>query len=578
MSRESFDDTPQNNSMDNAENEALCEAFHTPSGEDVTTDNPDCPQHQGIQEDVRRECAQIALALTAFFDGEAGDVEALVARTHLEECARCIGLQSSWTQQRQMLRDITVPVPPGLLIRLLTAIRLLSAFPQLGARLGTEATRLEPKSAARRDMQLLSESLLVSGANPFAPRRQPSRRAPKIEAPRELPPLDPLTPLPPANLRDEILRRTVGSADAAKKGRTHSKANALSETCSFPITAPVIEGINEQAEAQIMALEPQVIRKPGALQAKLQSKLRFANYSTALVPALAAWLMLLSGQGGLWAPNTTEAPSSENVPALTTSSGKWNKVAAKQDIAKQDVATQSAATLDAEQVLEKDSPAPGEQAAATIVAKNHPAGTTGVSTAADAALHIEQAPKNALAQKQSGAVEVNQLSMMENLKESASATVAQAPMATVKALQVPVSRVVAPTTMQPSGKLSIRRALITAPSLSKSHSEAAVSLPKVTAVAHNGEAAEDESGLRTRRASWSAPVSSLPATRRVNWAVADTPVAAQPDGENIEADAETLEHINRLNDDRPEDVRHVLDEYRASLLANAEEELPSSDL
>jgi hypothetical protein len=106
-----------------------------------------------------------------------------------------------------------------------------------------------------------------------------------------------------------------------------------------------------------------------------------------------------------------------------------------------------------------------------------------------------------------------------------------------------------------------------------------VSLPKVTTLAHRADVTEAEFETHTRRASWNKPVSLVPAARRVNWAVANTPVAApQTDGDNIEADTVTLEHINRLNDERPDDVRSVLDEYRASLLAsNGEDDAPLSE-
>ena len=84
---------------------------------------------------LRDECARTALALTALFDGEANVEEALLARTHRDECAQCDFLWQSWNHQNHSLRHISAPVPPALLTRILTAIRLLSAMPQMRARL-----------------------------------------------------------------------------------------------------------------------------------------------------------------------------------------------------------------------------------------------------------------------------------------------------------------------------------------------------------------------------------------------------------------------------------------------------------
>ncbi len=64
---------------------------------------------------LRDECARTALALTALFDGEANVEEALLARTHRDECAQCDFLWQSWHHQNQSLRYLSAPVPPALL-------------------------------------------------------------------------------------------------------------------------------------------------------------------------------------------------------------------------------------------------------------------------------------------------------------------------------------------------------------------------------------------------------------------------------------------------------------------------------
>jgi hypothetical protein len=129
------------------------------------------------------ECARTALALTALFDGEANIEEALLARTHLAECAQCDVLWQSWNGQKQWMSGFSTPVPPGLLTRVLTAIRLMSVLPQTGFRREAHTSHFEPRVGAQHDASLLSEIILISGANPFAPRTSTQRRAPIIEAP-----------------------------------------------------------------------------------------------------------------------------------------------------------------------------------------------------------------------------------------------------------------------------------------------------------------------------------------------------------------------------------------------------------
>lgn len=541
-SRESFEETPQNNTPPNAadaEHEASGKELYIKLGEETTQNSLSPTQLQGIRE----ECMRTALALTAFFDDEASEVEALLARTHLEECAHCVVLQNSWAGQSQMLRGLTAPLPPGLLTRLLTAIRLLSAFPQLGARLEMQASRFEPKSGARRDMHLLSESLLVSSANPFAPRRQSGRRAPKIEAPRELPPLDPLSPLPPANLRDEILRRTVG-LDMIKAG----SSSMLLDSANLGEKS---ELDSEQAE-QTLACEPQ-----SKVREVTGRKTRFAKYPTTLVPALAACMMLLSGQNSLWWPGgeSIQAPREEASSLSITSSeaSKASKPASKPIAAK----LNAVSSRKADHLADRDA-IPRE-----MVSDSPPVIET--------VLNEIETVNTAVLEPQVG---ITQMPPSEKQNTPAlNAFQSSTGLAfTQKAMSLGAT---------PEGKSQTGKSQATKPqtmphvvlkpvtaALPKEQPATSSSLPKVTAVAHRADVTADELETRTRRASWSAPVSSMPSARRVNWAVANTPLTApQTDGDNIETDAETLEHINRLNDDRPEGVRSVLDEYRASLLA-----------
>ncbi len=163
-------------------------------------------------DDAQRECARAALALTALFDSEANPDDSRLAQSHLEGCAQCAWLWQSWTGSRYLLRRLPVPeVPPALLMRVLLAVRLMS-FSKRGVGASALPTmNFEPQAIEARDARLLAETLLFSGANPFAPRRLRKRRPP-AEHLFDLPPLDASLPQPPADLHALILNRTVGSA------------------------------------------------------------------------------------------------------------------------------------------------------------------------------------------------------------------------------------------------------------------------------------------------------------------------------------------------------------------------------
>ena len=76
------------------------------------------------------DCAQIAPQLTALFDGEADEVQAVEARAHLLSCPACSRLWLDWTQHRAVLQSEPVPAPPPTLLwRVLIAYRV-AAFAQ----------------------------------------------------------------------------------------------------------------------------------------------------------------------------------------------------------------------------------------------------------------------------------------------------------------------------------------------------------------------------------------------------------------------------------------------------------------
>jgi hypothetical protein len=83
---------------------------------------------------------------------------------------------------------------------------------------------------------------------------------------------------------------------------------------------------------------------------------------------------------------------------------------------------------------------------------------------------------------------------------------------------------------------------------------------------------------RTRRPEWNAPASSVSDERAAEWKGAArhamTPATgAEAREEDVAPDAaEILDHVAQLSDSRPDDVRNVLDDFRASLLVSSGEE------
>jgi hypothetical protein len=414
----------------------------------------------------RDECVRAALALTALFDGEANAADAKLAREHLEACARCATLWQSWSRYRFLLRRLPVPAaPPALLTRILLAVRLMGvARPGVVAPLSLPH-EAEPRGVEAHDARLLSEVVWLSGANPFAPRRGTRKSAARIESPRELPPLDPLAPQPPAGLRDEILRRTIGA-----------------QAVEIVETPPV-----------------------GALKAR-----RAWNFSTVLMPALAAWLIFLSNGWQVFAPVPRAAQSESRTPRVSQSPTKRPAKIAAPRLARALTPRVMPSVVEAE-AMPRESAAPDE-----------------------AVLQI--------------------LPVVEAESEGAPRPTATAP-AAAPAPVAPVSVAPAP---QPAPKPTVPVAL--------------------SVVRHRPAITAASVELRPRRAEWNAPQPAMPDTRGVAWAkIADDRVAAPPAPEvaaenaNDGAAAEALEHVTRLSDDRPDDVRNVVDEFRTSLLAaNAE--------
>ncbi len=497
-SRESFDETPRKNSLDDSFFDSLS------------------PQER---DGLRDECARLALALTALFDDEANVEESLLARTHLDECAQCDGVWQVWNQQNQMLRHLSAPaVPPGLLLRILTAIRLLSLLPQMRARVEAKISHFEPPCGSVSDARLLPEVIFADGANPFAPRRHAPRLSPKIEAPRELPPLDPMAPLPPANLRDDILRRTIGEKSAEV---------GIPEKINVPLVACGKSDID---------FEPQG-RAQDSTQRSIRAR-RTLRFSSTVVPALAAWLIFLSGPSALWAPLLEPgAPSRSEPKAALRNERRIVPIAPK-------AAIKSAALVD------------DNRHSNSVITDGMGDGMSGES---------KTNSQRAIAPEKQAIIEEPVVLMVRNNKANPALPLA-ASIAPVSLLQP--TRVAPPQTLHPQAMS------VTPPSV-----PSIVMLPKVMPEVRRRPATTTaDMELRMRHASWSAPTSDGPVLRSSsvplpgNYVTAPQPVNVGDNAENdtdTETETETLEHVNRLNDARPEDVRNVLDDFRASLLADS---------
>lgn len=375
----------------------------------------------------RDECARAASALTALFDGQASAVEFVEAQHHLAECQACATLFQTWKRNRFLLRALPIPaVPAVLLTRVLMAVRLLP-FSRGGASLPALPKGILAQAEAR-DAALLAHTVMVSGANPFAARRR-SDQTSKLP---EIAPLDANVPLPPNEMQFEILSRTVFAPEAA-------------------------------------ALQPEARRHSW-------------NLRPALVPALAAFLMLFTGQ-------VRQPELSKTAPLATVTTQR-------------EAPQKSAAPI----------PARREAAAVPVV-------------------FDEEAPQPQAAVLPAVAGVV---------AEPAVAPIAPAvaPMEAFVAATLPFVTDHKPVIRQPESR--------PAPAISS------VSEPLHTRGALPGTPV-------TRH---SAPAPASPAQ----------PHEAASDDHADDAD-EVISHVARLNDERPDDVRDVVDEFRAALLAaNPEDE------
>ena len=160
-----------------------------------------------VQDAQRDECARAASALTALFDDEASAVEFVDAHTHLADCQACAGIFQTWKRNRFLLRSVPMPLVPAVLFtRVLLAVRLLHFTKSAaGTSLPSRSLAGTLFHAEARDSSLLAQTVMLSGANPFAARR----RSDQTSRLPEMAPLDSSVPLPPAEMQSAILSRTV---------------------------------------------------------------------------------------------------------------------------------------------------------------------------------------------------------------------------------------------------------------------------------------------------------------------------------------------------------------------------------
>lgn len=443
-------------------------------------------------------CRRAMLALTALFDGEANEQETRLACAHLEACGQCEVLWQTWTHHRYLMRRLpAAPVPPGLLVRVMTAIRLLSLMPQAGQRLNGVPQHYEPQATKAHDARLLSEVVWVTGTQPFAPRRNRNVRPIKIEAPRELPPLDPLAPMPPSYLHDEILRRTVGAVTSAAA------------------PAPLVD------ELPYETVVPVTKRRHS----------RSRQFMPALTPMLAAWLVMLAGRAGM----------------LPTLSAPPAKVPVAESAAKPSAAS-----------FAKPAPTTVRNFAKAL-----------------AKAFVPAVPNSASAET------------LDRTEESAT-RVETAVVDVTRPAPVVVYEVPTVTTVKAAPTLEVAVATASAPAVNPTVKK--ITLPVALTVVHRAPAPRLRPAttaasmeIRMRHAEWGAPSPVLSPPRRLTSFSDDrvaTPVASVPATEDVEGEstAETLEHVARLNDDRPDDVGTVLDDFRTAIASNPDEEMENPSL
>lgn len=142
------------------------------------------------QQPISESCGTYSSLMTALFDGEADAESARLARTHLEDCARCADMWQTWQRHRFVLQTSPTPLPPfNLLARILLACRLVA----LSGRNGRRHAELRGPEFDHKSLTV-SKVFSISTAN-----------------------LRSLTdePLPPADLRETILRLTTRQSGLA---------------------------------------------------------------------------------------------------------------------------------------------------------------------------------------------------------------------------------------------------------------------------------------------------------------------------------------------------------------------------
>ncbi len=207
----------------------------------------------------RNECARHALVLTAYFDGEAGAEEIRLAQLHLTACRSCALLWHDWTRTRFLLQVLPVPpLPATLLTRILLACRL-SALPR---KKKSDARRFDPLWCETPDAELAGYPLAPE--TDFVARWEVERDDDLADVSDEvlamsleemmkmLPgfpnaqenPLEAFFPAPPvpSQLKDEILRRTIGTVPTATA--PFMAANAPAPELEVPVVeVPIVEAL-----------------------------------------------------------------------------------------------------------------------------------------------------------------------------------------------------------------------------------------------------------------------------------------------------------------------------------------------
>ncbi|MDQ3815053.1 MAG: zf-HC2 domain-containing protein [Armatimonadota bacterium] len=424
---------------------------------------------------VDSECLHLAPLLTALFDGEANSEEARSARAHLKTCNRCTHVWRSWTRTRSLMQSVPAPpVPLGLLTRILLACRLTAL-----ARKTTRSTAMDAwmqmPGVQAHDARILRDTLLDS---------QPSSLPLGVDGFFSTR----IAPAPPPHLKDEILRRTVGAQAARQDSVQHGDS----------------------------------IAPPSINSSRLPRHLRRLS-TAAAVPAMAAWLLLLTHQ-------LSQYPAAEPALELTeqttsfASSIERPAAARRPSVAARPLVGRAKKTTVAPSMARLSAKRDSESTRAVIHGR------------------AQAEPKGRV-----------------NAKPNSSHLPGRIPHKARAMAATPVSdahRTVRPPAARKEPTIKPRRI--------------ATTVQLMPAVA------------RKLAMMWQSPADRH-LERKVEWSSSHAwPLTAsqEPSSEqepSFEAataamdDEETLEQVRSISDSRPDDVRDVLDDYRASLLAEGTE-------